>query len=312
MILQIVGQQERIVTLTWVVLVFTVPHMKLITFYHDGREQIGVRQDDVVTPVARIDPELPRSIMQLLADGRLGELQSKVPNYDGAGIAVDDIDYLPLIPRPGKIVCIGRNYAAHAAEGGADTPTFPEVFFRGATSLIPHKGIIIRPPCSETLDFEGEFAAVIGKSCRHATGDNALDYVAGYTLFNDATIREYQRFSSQWTVGKNFDHTGAFGPELVTSDELPDGMAGLSLTTKLNGELMQDGQIDHLVFPVRTLIAILSECMTLEPGDVIVTGTPAGVGYARKPPVWMKHGDTVEIEVEGLGKLINTVQDEVK
>ncbi len=285
--------------------------MRLITFIHNGREQIGVRRDDIVIPVASIDPELPGSIMQLLADGRLGELQSGVSNVDGAGIAVDDIDYLPLIPRPGKIICIGRNYAAHAAEGGAETPTFPEVFFRGATSLIPHKGIIIRPPCSETLDFEGEFAFVVGKNCRHVTEDNALDYIAGYTLFNDATIREYQRFSSQWTVGKNFDDTGAFGPELVTTDELPDGMAGLSLTTKLNGELMQDGQIDHLVFPVRKLVEILSECMTLEPGDVVVTGTPAGVGAARKPPVWMKHGDTVEIEVEDLGKLINTVQDEV-
>jgi 2-keto-4-pentenoate hydratase/2-oxohepta-3-ene-1,7-dioic acid hydratase in catechol pathway len=285
--------------------------MRLITFIHNGREQIGVRQDDVVIPVASIDPALPGSIMQLLADGRLEDLRSKVSNYDGVGLAVDDIDYLPLIPRPGKIICIGRNYAAHAAEGGADTPTFPEVFFRGATSLVPHNGIIIRPPCSETLDFEGEFALVIGKNCRHATEDNALDFIAGYTLFNDATIRDYQRFSSQWTVGKNFDGTGAFGPELVTSDELPDGMAGLSLTTKLNGELMQDGQIDNLVFPVRTLITILSEWMTLEPVDVVVTGTPAGVGYARKPPVWMKPGDTVEIEVEGLGKLVNVVQDEL-
>lgn len=279
--------------------------MRLITFFRNGREQIGVRQDDVVIPVAG-------SIIQILAEGRLGKVQDDVSRFDGSAIPLSDIEYLPLIPRPGKIICIGRNYAAHAAEGGAETPTFPEVFFRGATSLIPHKGIIIRPQCSETLDFEGEVAAVIAKSCRHATEDNALDYIAGYTLFNDATIREYQRFSSQWTVGKNFDNTGAFGPELVTSDELPDGMAGLSLTTKLNGELMQDGQIDNLVFPVRTLISILSECMTLEPGDVVVTGTPAGVGYARKPPVWMKHGDTVEIEVEGLGKLINTVQDDVK
>ena len=278
--------------------------MRLITFFFDGREQIGVRQDDVVVPLAG-------SIVQILAEGRLGKVRDDVSRFDGSAIPLSDIEYLPPVPRPGKIICIGRNYAAHAAEGGADTPTFPEVFFRGATSLIPHNGIIIRPHCSETLDFEGEFALVIGKNCRHATEDNALDFIAGYTLFNDATIRDYQRFSSQWTVGKNFDGTGAFGPELVTSDELPDGMAGLSLTTKLNGELMQDGQIDNLVFPVRTLITILSECMTLEPGDVVVTGTPAGVGYARKPPVWMKPGDTVEIEVEGLGTLINTVQDEV-
>jgi len=279
--------------------------MRLITFIHNGREQIGVRQDDVVIPVAG-------SIIQILAEGRLGAIQDDVSRFDGSAIPLSDIEYLPLIPRPGKIICIGRNYAAHAAEGGAETPTFPEVFFRAATSLVPHKGIICRPLCSETLDFEGEFAFVVGKSCRHATEDNALDYIAGYTLFNDATIREYQRFSSQWTVGKNFDDTGAFGPELVTSDELPDGLAGLSLTTKLNGDLMQDGQIDNLVFPVRKLVAILSECMTLEPGDVVVTGTPAGVGAARKPPVWMKDGDTVEIEVAGLGKLVNSVRDHYK
>jgi len=285
--------------------------MRLITFSHDGREQVGVRQNDVVIPLASIDPELPNSISQLLADGRLAELQSSVSKYEGPGIAVDDIEYLPLVPRPGKIVCIGRNYAAHAAEGGADAPTFPEIFFRGATSLIAHQGTIVRPLCSETLDFEGEFAFVVGKSCRHATEDEALDYIAGYTLFNDATIREYQRFASQWTIGKNFDDTGAFGPELVTSDELPDGLTGLSLTTKLNGDLMQEGQIDNLIFPVRTLIRILSECMTLEPGDVVVTGTPAGVGFARKPPLWMKQGDTVEIEVQGLGKLVNIVRNEV-
>jgi 2-keto-4-pentenoate hydratase/2-oxohepta-3-ene-1,7-dioic acid hydratase in catechol pathway len=278
--------------------------MRLITFLHDGREQVGVRRDDVIIPIAG-------SIMQILQEGRLGEVQDEASNYPGDGIAVDDISYLPLIPRPGKILCIGRNYAAHAAEGGADTPTYPEVFFRGATTLVPHQGTIIRPQCSETLDFEGEFAFVVGKYCRHATEENALDCIAGYTLFNDATIRKYQQLASQWTMGKNFDHTGAFGPELVTVDELPEGMAGRTLTTRLNGELMQDGAIDNLVFPVRQLVTMITECMTLEPGDVVVTGTPSGVGYARKPPIWMKHGDTVEIEVEGLGKLINTVQDEV-
>ena len=286
--------------------------MRLITFIRDGREQIGVRKGDHLIPAASIAPALPGSIMQLLADEQLQALQSKIANFDGAGIAIDDVEYLPLIPRPGKIICIGRNYAAHAAEGGAETPTFPEIFYRGATSLVAHQAAIVRPQCSEMLDFEGEFAFVIGRACRHATEDRALDYIAGYTLFNDATIRNYQKFSSQWTIGKNFDNTGALGPELVTCDELPDGMAGLSLTTKLNDQVMQDGQIDDLVFPVRKLVAILSECMTLEPGDVVVTGTPAGVGYARTPPIWMKAGDTVEIEVDGLGRLINTVQDEVK
>jgi 2-keto-4-pentenoate hydratase/2-oxohepta-3-ene-1,7-dioic acid hydratase in catechol pathway len=284
--------------------------MRLLTFTHDSHDQAGVRVGDRLIPVRSLDAELPDSILGLLAGGHLDGLRSRVAAYDGASLALDDIEYQVLIPRPGKVICIGRNYAAHAAEGGAATPTYPEIFFRGPTSLVAHQKSIIRPRCSEMLDFEAEIAFVVGKSCRHASEENALDFIAGYTLFNEATIRNYQKFSSQWTIGKNFDNTGAFGPELVTSDELADGIAGMSLTSRLNGELMQDGRTDDLVFPVRKLVAILSECMTLEPGDVVVTGTPAGVGYARKPPIWMKPGDTVEIESPGIGKLVNTISDE--
>ena len=284
--------------------------MRLITFSHDGQEQIGVRNNDQVIPVASLSSAFGSDIVALLRHEQLDELTIKMREFDGCEIPLDEIHYLPLLPKPGKIICIGRNYAAHAAEGGADTPTYPEIFFRGATSLVAHNAPIIRPQCSEKLDFEGEFAFVVGKACRHATQDNALEHIAGYTLFNDATLRDYQRFATQWTIGKNFDGTGAFGPELVTCDELPDGLQGLSLLTRLNGQEMQNGRIDDLVFPVRQLVTILSECMTLEPGDVVVTGTPAGVGYARKPPVWMKHGDSIEVEVAGLGVLSNSVQDE--
>ena len=286
--------------------------MRLITFTHGDHEQIGVRQDGRVIPVASIAPELPDNLRQLLAHDGLAELGNALESSSNAGIDLDEIEYRPLLPEPGKIICIGRNYAAHAAEGGAETPTFPEIFYRGASSLIAHNAPIIRPIVSDKLDFEGEIAFVVGKTCRHATEESALDFIAGYTLFNDATIRDYQRFSSQWTIGKNFDGTGAFGPELVTADELPPGIEGLRLTTTLNGELMQDGQTNDLVFSIRTLVKILSECMTLQPGDVVVTGTPSGVGYARKPPVWMKSGDTVEIEVEGIGKLVNTIQNEAQ
>lgn len=284
--------------------------MRLLTFIHDGIEQVGVRRDDTVVPVSNLLPDPPSTLQELLEQGSLAVMREAVPKYTGPGIPVADVQYQVLIPRPGKLACIGRNYAAHAKEGGNEVPTFPEVFFRGPTCLVPHDGTIIRPQCSEKLDFEGEIAFVIGKRCRHATEENALDFVAGYSLFNDATLRDYQKASSQWTVGKNFDGTGAFGPELVTADELPDGAIGLTLTTRLNGELMQEGNTDQLMFPVRRLIAILSECMTLEPGDVVSTGTPSGVGFARKPPVWMKAGDTVEIEVQGIGALRNTVQDE--
>ena len=282
--------------------------MRLITFSSSGGlEQVGIRIDDRVVPVDTVDASLPRTLIDLVASGGLETLRGAAL---GDGIPLADVSYLPTIPRPGKVICIGRNYAAHAAERGADTPTFPEVFFRGATSLIGHNAPIVRPTCSHFLDFEGEFAFIIGSSCRHVAEDEALDHVAGYALFNDATLRDYQKAASQWTVGKNFDGTGAFGPEFVTADELPPGLAGLTLTTTLNGVQMQEGHIDDLVFPVARLIAILSECMTLEVGDVVVTGTPSGVGHARTPPLYMVPGDVVEVRVDGLGTLTNTVVDE--
>lgn len=285
--------------------------MRLITYSHNSQAQIGVRRDNRIIPVFELSSAFDRDIVSLLRHKQMDELAILAQKSNVAGIPVDEIHYLPPLPRPGKIICIGRNYAAHAAEGGADTPTYPEIFIRSSTSLTAHQAPIIRPQCSDKLDFEGEFAFVIGKTCRHATKDNALEHIAGYTLFNDASIRDYQRFSSQWTIGKNFDGTGACGPELVTCDELPEGLQGLSLVTRLNGQEMQRGNIDDMVFPVRQLVVMLSECLTLEPGDVVVTGTPAGVGYARKPPLWMKSGDIVEVEVAGLGLLYNSVQDEI-
>lgn len=284
--------------------------MRLVSYNYDHQDQVGVRRDDQIIPLSAIAPQLPQSIRGLLEERALKEVEEKASNYQGETIPVEDIEYIPLIPEPGKIICIGRNYAAHAAEGGAEVPSYPEIFYRGKTSLLGHGESIIRPKCSDKLDYEGEFVFVVGKTCRHASEENALDYIAGYSLFNDATLRDYQRFSSQWTIGKNFDATGAFGPELVTSDELPEGLAGLRLKTELNGEVMQDASIDDLVFPVRTLVRILSECMTLEPGDVVVTGTPAGVGYARKPPVWMRTGDRIAVSIDGLGTLSNPVDDE--
>lgn len=286
--------------------------MRLITYKKDGKAQVGVRQNNQLVSIDKLDSKLPNSILKLLTENKLPYLAKKLESYQGESTPLKDIDYLPPIPRPGKIICIGRNYAAHAAEGGAAVPDYPEIFYRGATSLTAHKGAIIRPACSNYLDYEGEFAFIIGEKCRHATAENALDFVAGYSLFNDASIRNYQRFSSQWTIGKNFDNTGAFGPELVTADELPSGLKGCTLTTTLNGQLMQTGQVDDLVFPVGKLIELLSECMTLEPGDVVITGTPSGVGYARKPPVYLQPEDTIEVTIEGLGKLVNSVRDEIQ
>lgn len=285
--------------------------MRLLTFLHNAQVHVGIRHEQFVLPLTQIARKLPNSIKGILEVDGLSLLGEALVSSKVDRIPISEITHLPLIPQPGKIICIGRNYVAHAKEQGSEAPVFPEIFYRGATSLVGHEGEILRPACSDKLDFEGEFAAIIGKRCRHATVETALDYVAGYSLFNDATLRDYQRFASQWTIGKNFDSTGGFGPELVTPDELPLGLAGLTIRTHLNGELMQEGQVDDLSFPVARLIEILSQCMTLEPGDVIVTGTPSGVGAARTPPIFMKHGDTIEVSIPELGVLRHHIRDEV-
>ena len=228
-------------------------------------------------------------------------------SYPASGhVARDGATLLAPVPRPGKVVCIGLNYRAHAEEGGNPLPDYPAVFMRGATSLVgPHAPIIL-PECSDKLDFEAELGVVIGRTARHVRSD-PLSYVAGYCCFNDGSVRDYQRKSTQWTMGKNFDMTGAFGADLVTPDELPDGASGLRISSRLNGKVMQDGTTADMIFGVATLIETLSEAMTLEPGDVIATGTPAGVGYARKPPVYLREGDRIEVEIDRIGCLRSVV-----
>ena len=287
--------------------------MRLVTFSHEGSSRIGCSVDGHIIDLSIAAPSLPTDLVGLLEMGPEGLQQAEAAaNSAGsdAQVSVDNITYLPLIPRPPKIICIGRNYAAHAIEGGAEPPSYPEIFYRGATSLIAHNDPIVLPKCSDKLDYEAELVAIVGKTAKNVARENGLEYVAGYALFNDATLRDYQRKSSQWTIGKNFDNTGGFGPEFVTADELPAGADGLRIQSRLNGQVMQDANTRDFIFPIDDLIAKLSECMTLEPGDVIVTGTPAGVGYARKPPVYMKNGDVIEIEIEGIGVLSNPVIDE--
>lgn len=287
--------------------------MRFISFERDGASRIGVRDGSEVIDLSIAAPELPTDIIGLLKGGKEAmDLAAKAMQSapDNARLAYESLSFLPLIPNPPKIICIGRNYAAHAKEGGVAPPVYPEIFYRGATSLIGHNCPIVRPKCSDKLDYEGEFVAIVGKRARHVPENEGLSVIAGYALFNDATLRDYQRKSSQWTIGKNFDDTGAFGPELVTADELPPGAHGLQIQTRLNGQLMQSANTEDLMFPVANLVATLSECMTLEPGDIIVTGTPAGVGYVRQPPVFMREGDVCEVEMEGLGVLRNHVIDE--
>lgn len=218
--------------------------------------------------------------------------------------------WLTPVARPGKVICLGLNYAAHAAEGGNAKPEYPAFFLRGVSSLIAHEEPMVRPTVSEHFDFEAELAVVIGRRARHLTHGDALTAVGAYACFNDGTLRDYQRRSSQWTIGKNFDGTGAFGPWLVPAADLPPGAQGLKIESRLNGGVMQSDDTGHMIVPVVEALVLLTEALTLEPGDVIAMGTPAGVGYARKPPVWMQPGDRIEIEIEGIGLLSNPIVQE--
>jgi 2-keto-4-pentenoate hydratase/2-oxohepta-3-ene-1,7-dioic acid hydratase in catechol pathway len=267
--------------------------MRIVTFERNGSVQYGTRIGSRI----RIHPTASSAI-DLAVNG--------ADHPESEEIALSDVRLLAPVLRPGKVVCIGLNYRAHAVEGGNAIPDYPAVFMRGATSLVGPGADIAFPQCSEKLDYEAELAVIIGKSATDV-GKRALDYVAGYSCFNDGTVRDYQRKSSQWTIGKNFDRSGSFGPEIVTPDELPPGASGLRLVARLNGQTMQDSNTSDMIFDVATLIAILSEAMTLEPGDVIATGTPSGVGYARTPPVFMRPGDLIEVEIDGIGKLANTI-----
>jgi len=279
--------------------------MRFVSYQLDGRRGLAVRRGDGLVDLGSLDLAdiLARAPDELQAIGA-----SKGKQLDPAALR-----FRPPLARPPKIVCVGLNYVDHAAESPYKTvPDYPAFFPRFASSLVGHQDPIIRPSVSEQLDFEGEVAAVIGKGGHRISRERALDHVAGYSIFNDASLRDYQFKSPQWTVGKNFDGTGAFGPEFVTADELPRGAAGLRIETRLNGNKVQGANTNDLVFSVADLVFFASEVFTLEPGDVIVTGTPAGVGFARKPPLFMKAGDVCEVEVEGLGILRNPIQDEAK
>jgi 2-keto-4-pentenoate hydratase/2-oxohepta-3-ene-1,7-dioic acid hydratase in catechol pathway len=236
---------------------------------------------------------------------RIGKSLGQSPAVD-----LNAVRLLPPVPRPPKILCVGLNYDDHLAESGLPKPTYPEIFARFATSLIAHQEPIRRPRESIALDYEAELAVVIGKPGRRISQEQALHHVAGYSLFNDATVRDFQLRTPQWTMGKNFDGTGSFGPWLVTPDAVPPGACGLRIQGRLNGRVMQESRTDRLIFSVPALIEMISVAMSLERGDVIITGTPGGVGAARKPPVFMLPGDVFEVEIEKLGVLTNPVQDD--
>ena len=287
--------------------------MKLMTFEKGTGTALGLVEGDTVLDLAAGGVAVPSDLQSLIALGPSALDTIKAGAASAPASARKPLSAVKAalpIARPPKFICVGLNYALHAKEGGHAIPTYPSFFLRVPTSLTAPGAPVIRPKASIQLDYECELAIVIGKGGRHIPESKALEHVFGYTCFNDVSVREFQRKTSQWTPGKNFDSTGPLGPWVVTPDELPPGASGLRIQTRVNGEVMQDSNTADMIFSTANIIATLSEFMTLEPGDIIATGTPSGVAHARKPPTWMKAGDTVEVEVEGIGVLSNPIVDE--
>jgi acylpyruvate hydrolase len=289
--------------------------MKIVGFQTNEGLRLGVVEGDNVVDLQAVDPKVPANLAEILAQNggdlkSLGDLVKRAPAsarkpFKGLKLG------LP-VARPPKVICLGLNYMEHVKEGmnRDNVPKFPTIFMRCQTSLVPHQQSIIRPKVTETLDYEAEMVVIVGKRARHLTVENAYSCIAGFSVFNEGSVREFQRKTTQWDMGKNFDRTGGFGPWMITADEVPPGGKGLKIQSRLNGQTMQSDNTDNMMFPVAETIAYVTQGMTLEPGDVIVTGTPSGVGFARKPPVWMKQGDTCEVDIEGIGVLVNPIEDE--
>ena len=281
--------------------------MRLMSFLAGGRSTFGIVVGDGIIDAGKRLGHFHGLRDALLADAlpALRQLESAKPDH-----ALDDVEFLPPIPDPAaKLLCIGINYVPHIQEMGRERPEYPVVFVRFVDSIVGHGQPMLRPIGSSQFDYEGELAVVIGKRARRVSRAVALDYVAGYSCFNDGSIRDFQRHSQQFTPGKNFHASGSFGPWLVTTDEQPD-LRRLRLRTRLNGAVVQDESVGELCFDVPQLIEYCSTWAQLEPGDVIVTGTPGGVGAGRKPPLWMKPGDSVEVDIAGIGVLRNPIVDE--
>jgi len=282
--------------------------MRLASWIHRGREGFGrVVEGGVVDAVPRLDGRYP-SLRAALAAGGLGEVR-RATEGASADHGLEEITWLPPIPHPEKILCVGVNYVAHREETGRAASEFPTLFTRFANTQVGHGQPLVRPRASTELDYEAELAVVMGKPARHVRREDALSYVAGYSCYQDATLRDWQRHTTQFTPGKNFIGTGGFGPWLVTADEIPDP-SRLTVVGRLNGQEMQRATTNLLIFDIPTLIAYVTTFTELVPGDVIATGTPGGVGSKRQPPVWMKAGDVFEVEISGIGVLRNPVVDE--
>jgi 2-keto-4-pentenoate hydratase/2-oxohepta-3-ene-1,7-dioic acid hydratase in catechol pathway len=282
--------------------------MKLVSFNHKDKDSFGVVADNGIIDLAPYAREVGATLKEALARDSLAAIAS-MTEAAKATLNWDSVTLLPVVPNPQKILCVGINYLAHLKETGRERPDHPTIFTRFADTQTAHNAAIVRPRASDNLDFEGELAVVMGRTARHVKAEQALDYVAGYSCYNDGSVRDWQRHTPQMTPGKNFPRTGGFGPWLVTTDELRDP-SRLSLTTRLNGEVVQQASTSDMVFDIPALIEYCSTFTELGAGDVIITGTTGGVGAYRQPPLWMKAGDVVEVEISRIGTLRNTIVDE--
>lgn len=283
--------------------------MRCMSFIYEGVSRYGIATDSGVIDVSAELGSHYATLRDVIAADALAAI-AEAGARSAAVIAFDDVEFLPVVVAPDKIICVGINYRPHREETGREPPKYPVLFTRFASSQVGHEQALIAPSVSHHFDYEGELALVIGKPGRHVAREDAYDYIAGYSCFNDGSVRNFQRHSPQFTAGKNFDRSGSFGPWMVTTDEIPDPTA-LQLQTHLNGKQVQSACVADLDFDIPHLISYISTFAQLLPGDVIVTGTPGGVGYVRKPPLYMQHGDVVEVSISGIGVLRNTVQDEV-
>jgi acylpyruvate hydrolase len=289
--------------------------MKVIRFKTENGTRLGVLEGENVIDIYAGQANAPSDLAALVNSGpnAIADLAELARRSEGKPkIPLKDIKWAMPVELPKKFICLGLNYADHVAESvtGQVAPKYPILFMRGATSLIAHGDDMIAPSTSDNVDYEAELAVIIGRKMRHASPEQALQGVAGYTCFNDGSIRDFQRHTTQWTMGKNFDKTGGFGPIVVTPDELPSGASGLKIQTRVNGETRQSNNTSNMTFSVANSIAYISQGVTLEPGDVIAMGTCSGVAGAMKPPKWLKAGDVVEIDIERIGVLSNTVVNE--
>ena len=282
--------------------------MKFISFIHNKEAKFGIINDktilDLTGKVLKAN-----TLKDLIAKNGISEAKKYAAENHG-NINLEEIEYLPLIPNPGKIICVGLNYSEHVKETGRTVEQNPVIFLRVPESQTAHKQPIQRPKVSTHLDYECEMAVIMGEAGKHIKPENALRHIVGYSCYNESTVRDWQQHTRQFGMGKNFEKTGSFGPHMVLAENISD-YKNLSIQTRLNGEVMQNAKLSQLIFDIPTLISYISKAIPWRAGDVLVTGTPGGVGFKRKPPIFMKDGDKVEVEISEIGVLSNIIKDEI-